>query len=700
MKKIFLWIFLLQSFALLHATLVLDGNGSTMDLSLNALEIGSGQTVLLKNFILNNLQGNDNTGRIIMYDSTSSLTLQNCTLNLSGDYTYTHGYWTIRGANKINGYGKRFTVSPADFINHLRIEANASLEIGDGVKLEFDEAISDTFAIIFDSTTSSSGKLILSDATLYANIPGGLTFTNGELVIRGESTIDGDTTLTLGCGIAANDCFLTIEPSAKLHLAAGSGITWMNAGVESFDTSESGILDVKNGAAFNDPLTPIDFNHETMILDSATFDGTTSITLKNVTTLLRRDLNLNRDITLNNVILNGQDNQLTLATATKLFVDSGATVSLQNLDLVNATNKIRFNDASGKIWLDDVKLDSDIYSPFYISPYSIEFTNSDCMFNAGLTLPVNLSYVSKFPFGGTLSFNEHNLTLSSDLIMGANGRLDSTTNGTISTDADANLRSIFFNGDQSFSKSLKLNNNLILDGNKRTFDLGTTGSIDVATGKTLTLKNMTLKGSNAAWVALGAGSKLYLENVVLARDLSSTGMTDEYAIEYTNTDCVFNAGLTLQKNSSFASKSPFGGTLSFNEHKLTLSSDLIMGANGVLDSTTNGTISTDADANNREIFFNKNQTFSKILTLNNNLVIDGGNKYYLDLNLLGHINVAAGKTITLRNIILKNLHSGWLTWGDSSSTIVVDNVKILNNSYLAPGDYYHIQGTFNVISNR
>ena len=288
MKKFLLFLlFIFNLFSFLRsADWVLDGASITVtwpyDLVTSPTGLGGGNVGTFKDIRVVHLSG-DETGAIFnIMDDACQLVLQNATLSLSDDYTFGLGSLVARGDSSIVGIsGKSFIFQGSN----IAIEASSSLRIGPGITLDCETTGSGKQLIKYGNSNS---ELILDSATLKVDSTddvddgSGLMMVSGNLVIRGNSTIDNASTATmvalqLGNGsYSSSDCNLRIEANSRLTVK-NAGVNFKEVAAGSLGTGGGlGTLDVDPGASFMVTTTyPIDLESGQLNLDFNTFSGIT-----------------------------------------------------------------------------------------------------------------------------------------------------------------------------------------------------------------------------------------------------------------------------------------------------------------------------------------------------------------------------------------------------------------------------------------
>ena len=130
------------------------------------------------------------------------------------------------------------------------------------------------------------------------------------------------------------------------------------------------------------------------------------------------------------------------------------------------------------------------------------------------------------PVMGPINLNSKTLILGADLHLASNVTL--TNNGTVEGGGHA----IIMHGDLAYASTLTVSaSNLIIDGQGHHLDLNG-GTLSIADGKTLTLRNITVDNLGAtAFTMSGSSSKLVLDNATLnfiADETIDNGVVEVY----------------------------------------------------------------------------------------------------------------------------------------------------------------------------
>jgi hypothetical protein len=209
-----------------------------------------------------------------------------------------------------------------------------------------------------------------------------------------------------------------------------------------------------------------------------------------------------------------------------------------------------------------------------------------------------------------------------------------------------------------------------------TWDTAGTFTVGDATHQTsgLYIMNGTIEPRlDDAWWFLGhTDSSLTFSNIIFTADpgygfIAGNDTTAAGTLIF-DKQCIFMDGLSLPVNLTYQSINKFYGALDLRGRQLTLAEDLVLAAGGSI--TSNGTIIGDG----KSMIFKSNQTYENTLSvITSNLTIEG-NGYELDLNNNGAF-VVTGVSLTLKNMILKNLKSDWKS--GTGSVVLGQNVTII-----------------------
>ncbi len=259
MRRVILFVGLFSFFAfgLLKPDIEIDGKGKGWDLiTKGSLTVPTGSKLTLKRMVVDNLQGTASSSRLVMHHSTSQLVLENSTLSLDGNYSFTQGSLVVKGDCTITGTeGTLFTFNG----HNILIDDDATLRV-ENVTFQAVPTSRMRQLVRYGNSTS---ELLLDNATFKCdNAPsallssGGMVMVGGNLVIEGSSVVDNTGTssmhaLFLGNGsYSSSDCRLVVRPRSKLTVR-NAGIVFKNVGVGSLGLSGGeGTLVVDTSANF------------------------------------------------------------------------------------------------------------------------------------------------------------------------------------------------------------------------------------------------------------------------------------------------------------------------------------------------------------------------------------------------------------------------------------------------------------------
>lgn len=197
----------------------LHGYGQYLDLSsTSSITIGgSASTLLIDGLTIKNLCGTT----LQMLDEDSIIQLQNSTLKLSGNYTFTTGAFDIIGDTKIMGSGHTFGMETTMTTS---IRSKSMLTIDRGTTLKYAPASSDRNDLIWQPDETS--VLFLNGASLVTTTTG-LQLTRGSLLIDGKVSFYNDDATSLSEAIGfgdhqeGHDVAVNIMPGASINLMSG-----------------------------------------------------------------------------------------------------------------------------------------------------------------------------------------------------------------------------------------------------------------------------------------------------------------------------------------------------------------------------------------------------------------------------------------------------------------------------------------------
>ena len=187
---------------------VLDGKGYCLDMANGVITVAAGSTLTLKNVHLQNMA----TGKIVLSDATSKVIFENVVFEQSGTFVWSQGSYEVSKQLTLLG-GHTFSYT-SDQISTIR--ANSTLYAERESTLTYAPASKGKDKWAFAAATS---QLALHDATLTVQDKG-MTVATGRIAVDGQSSVTSSATL------AADACNLTtgvmhIKRGAELTLTAG-----------------------------------------------------------------------------------------------------------------------------------------------------------------------------------------------------------------------------------------------------------------------------------------------------------------------------------------------------------------------------------------------------------------------------------------------------------------------------------------------
>ncbi len=158
--------------------------------------------------------------KILMEDTTSTVTFNNVTIIQDEDYDFNTGHFEVVGSLKLEGNGKTFNYL-SDRISVIK--KTGALAIGPGLTFRYDPSVSNQNLITFENGDS---QLIL-DSAILATSDVGIQLTGGRLVVKGQSFLfnEGSSAsegIIFGDGVvSANNLCIEWEPAANLDVVTG-----------------------------------------------------------------------------------------------------------------------------------------------------------------------------------------------------------------------------------------------------------------------------------------------------------------------------------------------------------------------------------------------------------------------------------------------------------------------------------------------
>lgn len=195
---------------------VIDGKGYVLDLSgTTSLAVDSGASVLLQNLIIKGVSA----GNILCLDGNGTVSLENVTLLLDADYSFTQGSLEIL-ENVIIGGPHVFTYKSS---KKSTIKSHAKLVFDSGMTLKYDAPTTAKDLLAMEDATSI---LYLHETTLHSTTTG-LRLTKGTLVLEGTCPVISDATveaeaIMLGDGASSvNNIDFKILPGSGFRIDSG-----------------------------------------------------------------------------------------------------------------------------------------------------------------------------------------------------------------------------------------------------------------------------------------------------------------------------------------------------------------------------------------------------------------------------------------------------------------------------------------------
>jgi hypothetical protein len=158
-----------------------------------------------------------NNSKIRCLDSTGTISFENVAWIQDSDATFSQGRFDVL-AGGLHMYGNGFKFSYKSSQTST-IRSNGTLILDQGLTLSYDSPTTSQTLLTF---ADSTGLLQLAGGTLRSTTTG-LQLTKGNFQAVANSTIasEGSASITLGTGVAANDCVTTINPGVTLSLSGG-----------------------------------------------------------------------------------------------------------------------------------------------------------------------------------------------------------------------------------------------------------------------------------------------------------------------------------------------------------------------------------------------------------------------------------------------------------------------------------------------
>lgn len=666
----------------------IDGNGNTLELlPTGQLFVAAGSSLTFRNMVIKNLSGT----KLSCLSDSATVVFDNVLIVQDDDYEFATGSIIFRNAvDLIGGAGCSDETTYSFSYNSDQtssIDENSTFHIMRGIRFESGDTLS------FADLTS---VLHLDESTLRV-VDSGMNLLGGRMRISNSSILDVDTTygVTLGDGvIAGNDFFVEIEGDAKL-------------------TIESGIL-FYNNIASQDRITFIDRpatlriayeNGLTSIRNLVLKDGTLRFpTINYLETLgssvIDQDLMRHvHDVPFSMHTVKGSfqtglgyllvDDGFMIVTAgvstMPLVFDSGRS-TLAGIGIVQSSLTLRDRDTTLA-----VGLDSEL--------------NSDIVLNGGtLDLSTKLVFVGDKTItgSGTITLNKNKFYFGSDELTLTHSLFWNMSSAT------------YLGGKTSLSGTWTFDGTGSLNGDGNILDMTSGGRIVINNDSTLYLSDIVIKGigdDHGKFIFMNDNAKVYMSNVsiVLASDFSTTigsvyveGPTTWYM---DNHDWTFDLqasltvdGMTLWKDSldkAVAGNILFGSPeasylslLNSGTIKETANGDWIMSETTILGNRSDAIpidtallfsyLST-IDHGPFELYFDSPPTMSYNIYLGpqhrmflQSDMTFNGSTWYIHFSRANEplLFIDPGKTVTLRDVVLKDFHPSYVSFGDEDSTLV------------------------------
>lgn len=192
----------------------IDANGQVINLRSGQIQVAQNSSLKIKNAKITGL----NVSRLKNLASSSSITLQNCTLDLFDDYIFNTGSLLIKqdvivSGNSTFNYTSRFTCT---------IDRNSCLYFDIGTRFNYAPTIANNSLIYL---TDQSSVLYLNNCTL-STTNTGILLTNGTLILDNSinfssSGLASSESIKLGSGTASQDLNIIMDSSINLNIYGG-----------------------------------------------------------------------------------------------------------------------------------------------------------------------------------------------------------------------------------------------------------------------------------------------------------------------------------------------------------------------------------------------------------------------------------------------------------------------------------------------
>lgn len=676
----------------------IDGNGHILEFGPAArLFVASGSTLIFCNITIKNLSGT----KISCLDDTSQVIFDNVKLVQDDDFKFETGSIIFRNQVDLTGGDGCSAASIYSFLYESSqtssIDSNSTLRVGRGVRFELgnQDWQASTQPLGFSGLTS---VLHLDDSRLRVKDQG-VQFKKGRMRVSDSSMLEVDTTygFTVGNGMAAaQDFIIEIEGDARLTIDGGVG---------------QGVLYYNN------------YENEDKIV-FVSLDATIRISKPN-------GLTASRDLFLKNGTINFPlfDNFRTLGSA---VIDQYYMKHLHDVPYAQHLVEGRFQTGVGYLLVDDgfvISMAGRMVEPVLFDE-GMSFLGGIGVIQSLLTLKNhNTTLMMGFESdlgnnivmnGGTLLLSTHlnfvgdkTLTGSGTVVLNDNrfgfGTDDISLDHEICWDMSS---AVNLGAKTSLSGTWTFKGTGNLNGHGNVLDLRSGGRIFIDDDATLYINDLVIEGLGEGLLLFGnSNSKVHMSNVsvVLTSNYSTniggiyvegptTWYFDTFNWTFDQLGSLTVDGMTLWKDPLDEVN---GGDILFGSpvanHLSLINSGTIkevVDSGGLANQVTNlgdDITNINADLDLLFLYFSTidhgpyNYIFNTNITQTFNIYLGPHHKMFLqeDLNYNGstwyiHFSRASepllyidpGKTVTLHNVVLKDFHPDYVSYGDANSNLV------------------------------
>lgn len=195
---------------------ILEGQCQTLNLNtLGSLITGTGGSLLLRDITIKGVHA----GNFFCVDSAGTVSFDNVTLILDGNYSFTQGQFDVLSLAEVTGTNIFVYQSSAA----SSIRANATLFFDSGMTFSYVPPIASGSLLVLTDTSST---LHMYETTLYST-PTGLQLTKGNIIIEGRCPLYSDArviaeAIKFGDGISSsNDVTINVLPESGLDIISG-----------------------------------------------------------------------------------------------------------------------------------------------------------------------------------------------------------------------------------------------------------------------------------------------------------------------------------------------------------------------------------------------------------------------------------------------------------------------------------------------